>query len=211
VIIGLPTHHKSLINEISQIVVEHNFEAYVIGGYVRDIILKRSGKDKDIDIVCVGDGIALAKKVAQGLKLKPPQVFDDQNRRDFTINALAISLNQFEELKVIDPFGGLADLQKHRVIKTPLDPDRTFSDDPLRMMRAIRFASQLDFRIDPETFEGIKRNAHRISIVSQERITVELNKIVLSSKPSIGFSLLDECGLIDLIFPTMANLRGVEP
>ena len=249
-IIGLPPHHKSLITEISQIVVEHDFEAYIIGGYVRDIILKRSGKDKDVDIVCVGDGIALARKVAQGLNLRPPQVFkrfgtamlrykdteiefvgarkesytrdsrkpevtpgtliDDQNRRDFTINALAISLNQIEELKVIDPFGGLADLLEHKILKTPLDPDRTFSDDPLRMMRAIRFASQLDFRINPETFEGIKRNAHRISIVSQERITVELNKIVLSPKPSVGFALLDECGLIDLVFPTMANLRGVD-
>ena len=249
-IIGLPPHHKSLIHEISQIVVEHDFEAYIIGGYIRDIILKRSGKDKDIDIVCVGDGIALARKVAQGLNLRPPQVFkrfgtamlrykdteiefvgarkesytrdsrkpevtpgtliDDQNRRDFTINALAISLNQIVELKVIDPFGGIADLLEHKILKTPLDPDRTFSDDPLRMMRAIRFASQLDFRINPETFEGIKRNAHRISIVSQERITVELNKIVLSPKPSVGFALLDECGLIDLVFPTMANLRGVD-
>jgi putative nucleotidyltransferase with HDIG domain len=250
VIIDLPVHHQSLFQEISKIVVEHNFEAYVIGGYVRDIILLRSGKDKDIDIVCVGDGIALARQVAQELGIRPPQVFkrfgtamlryqdteiefvgarkesystnsrkpevtpgtlvDDQNRRDFTINALAISLNDISTPKIIDPFGGLTDLLEHKLLRTPLDPDQTFSDDPLRMMRAIRFASQLGFKIHPGTFDGIKRNAHRISIVSQERITVELNKIVLSPKPSIGFTLLDECRLIDLIFPAMANLRGVD-
>ena len=253
-IIQLPNEHKSLLKEISHIVVEHNFEAYVIGGYVRDIILQRSAVEKDIDIVCVGDGIALAELVAEKLHINPPQVFkrfgtamlryqntelefvgarkesyskdsrkpevtpgtlvDDQNRRDFTINALAISLNSLngdiDNPKVIDPFGGLVDLTEIKILKTPLDPDQTFSDDPLRMMRAVRFASQLDFKIDPETFEGIKRNAYRISIVSQERITVELNKIVKSPKPSIGFTLLDECGLIDLIFPAMANLRGVD-
>jgi poly(A) polymerase len=134
---------------------------------------------------------------------------DDQNRRDFTINALAISLNQPDFGELLDPFGGLDDL-KAGIIRTPLNPDITFSDDPLRMMRAIRFAAQLSFTIQPETLEAIQRNAGRISIISGERISEELNKILMSSKPSIGFLLLDKCKLLDLIFPQFVALKGAE-
>ncbi len=134
---------------------------------------------------------------------------DDQNRRDFTINALAISLNKETYGQLIDPFGGVDDLE-NKLIRTPLDPDITFSDDPLRMMRAIRFASQLGFVIQPETFESITRNAERIKIISQERITDELNKIILSRVPSVGFKLLEESGLLKIIFPEMIKLKGVE-
>ncbi|MFN5705195.1 MAG: HD domain-containing protein, partial [bacterium] len=134
---------------------------------------------------------------------------DDQNRRDFSINAMAISLNKVDYAQLIDPFNGIDDLKK-KIIRTPLDADITYSDDPLRMMRAIRFASQLNFQIESESFEAIKRNAHRISIVSKERVTDELNKIILSAKPSIGFNHLFDTGLLQLIFPLMAQLYGVE-
>ncbi|MGN6164312.1 MAG: CCA tRNA nucleotidyltransferase [Flavisolibacter sp.] len=134
---------------------------------------------------------------------------DDQDRRDFTINALAISLNKKDFGKLIDPFNGIDDL-KQQLIRTPLEPSQTFSDDPLRMMRAIRFAAQLHFRIFPETFHAIKENAERIKIVSQERITDELNKIILSRKPSIGFKLLMDSGLLYIIFPQMVALAGAE-
>lgn len=134
---------------------------------------------------------------------------DDQNRRDFSINAMAISLNKLDYGQLIDPFNGSEDLKK-KIIRTPLDADITYSDDPLRMMRAIRFASQLNFSIESESFEAIKRNAHRISIVSKERVTDELNKIILSAKPSIGFNHLFDTGLLQLIFPLMAQLHGVD-
>lgn len=227
---------------------ELGLEAYVIGGYVRDIYLNRPSKD--IDIVAVGSGIELARLVAQKLgrgahlsvfknfgtaqvkcgelelefvgarkesyshdSRKPivedGTLEDDQNRRDFTINALALCLNKARYGELVDPFGGLDDLEE-LTIRTPLDPDITFSDDPLRMMRAIRFASQLGFFIDTETFDAIHRNRERIKIISRERIADELNKIVLSPKPSLGFNLLDKAGLLELIFPELCALKGVE-
>jgi putative nucleotidyltransferase with HDIG domain len=223
-------------------------EAYVIGGYVRDVFLERD--NCDIDIVCLGDGITLAKRVAKQLdpKLKvsifknfgtahfkwkkqdvefvgarkesynkssrKPIVTDgtledDQNRRDFTINAMGIALNHGEQGKLLDPFNGLKDL-KDKIIRTPLDPDITFSDDPLRMIRAIRFASQLGFKIEPTTYEGLKRNVERINIVSQERISDELQKIIASDTPSYGFKLLYDVGLLNIIFPEFSNLQGVD-
>ena len=227
---------------------ELEIDAYVIGGYVRDLILDRPSKD--IDIVAIGNGIDLATKVAEliGPKTKV-SVFknfgtamlnfngyeiefvgarkesynrnsrkpivedgtleDDQNRRDFTINALAISLNKDNFGTLIDPFGGLKDIENKRLV-TPLDPDITYSDDTLRMMRAIRFASQLNFTIDSNSFESIIKNRDRIKIVSQERITDELNKIILSPTPSVGFNLLFDSQLLHLIFPLMAELHGIE-
>ncbi|MCQ2301415.1 MAG: CCA tRNA nucleotidyltransferase [Bacteroidales bacterium] len=227
---------------------ELGYRSYVIGGYVRDILLHR--QSNDIDVVTVGSGITLAKKVASllpghkdakyygafgtamihynGMEVefvgarresydrnsRKPVVEDgtledDQNRRDFTINAMAISLNENDFGTFVDPFNGMADLEDLN-IRTPLDPDITYSDDPLRMMRAIRFATQLHFYIDPISFESIQRNAERIKIVSMERITEELNKIILSDQPSTGFLLLDECGLLKLIFPQLTQLKGVE-
>lgn len=227
--------------------------AYVIGGFVRDLILKRPSKD--IDVVCIGSGIALAEAVGRSLHTKV-SVFenfgtamlrtsqeltgsndwevefvgarkesyrsdsrkpivedgtleDDQNRRDFTINAMGISLNRIDYGDLVDPFDGLRDI-KRKLIRTPLDPDITFSDDPLRMMRAIRFASQLNFDIEPDTFDAIVRMSDRISIVSRERVTDELNKIVLSPTPSYGFKLLYHAGLLERIFPELVALRGVE-
>lgn len=233
---------------ISEVADELEMEAYVIGGYVRDIFLRRTSKD--IDIVTVGSGIELAKAVAEKYGRKANlSVFknfgtaqvktkqwelefvgarresyqrdsrkpivedgtleDDQNRRDFTINAMALCLNRDRYGELVDPFDGIYDLE-NLIIRTPLDPDITFSDDPLRMMRAIRFATQLGFFIDPETFDAIERNRERISIISKERIVDELNKIILSPKPSIGFELLDRCGLLELIFPELSALKGAE-
>lgn len=233
---------------ISGICSEKNISAWVIGGFVRDLLLERDSKD--IDIVVLGSGIELAQNVA--LKLgkegeakyfknfgtamlriddlevefvgarkesyrsdsrKPivedGSLEDDQNRRDFTINALALSLNKENFAELLDPFNGKQDL-KDKIIRTPLDPDITFSDDPLRMMRAIRFATQLDFKILPETFKAIQKNAHRIKIVSKERINDELHKIVLSPIPSLGFKLLEESGLLKIIFPQFIELKGTE-
>jgi len=221
--------------------------SYLIGGFVRDKIIGRT--TKDADIVCLGDGIALAYKVAEQFAhptvsyfknfgtahirladfdvefvgarkesyqrhsrkpdVEPGTLEDDQNRRDFTINALAISLNEADYGTLIDPFGGLDDIAK-QLIRTPLDPLQTFSDDPLRMMRAIRFATQLNFTISPETLAAIEKDAERIRIVSQERITDELNKIMLSPKPSIGWDLLFRTGLLHIIFPQMVDLYGAE-
>ena len=221
---------------------------YLIGGFVRDKIIGR--ETKDIDIVCVGDGIQLAHKVAEhfspitevhffknfgtaqiivddiGIEFvgarkesydfnsrKPAvengSLEDDQNRRDFTINALAISLNENTYGELIDPFGGIEAIE-HKTIKTPLEPGITFSDDPLRMMRAIRFATQLQFVIEPDTYKAIAQNAERIKIISKERIADELNKILLSPTPSIGFDLLYRTGLLQLIFPEMVSLAGAE-
>lgn len=228
---------------------ELSVECFVIGGFVRDFILKR-GIAKDIDIVTVGSGIELAQKVANLLPNKPKvQVFktygtamlrykdieiefvgarkesylensrnpivengsldDDQKRRDFTINALAISLNKTSFGELLDPFGGIIDLE-NRVIKTPLDPDITYSDDPLRMMRAIRFAAQLNFVIEKESLKSISKNSKRLKIITRERIVDELNKIILSSKPSIGFLLLERTGLLQQILPELTALKGIE-
>ncbi|MDF9830057.1 HD domain-containing protein [Parabacteroides sp. PF5-6] len=233
---------------VSEVADELQVEAYVIGGYVRDIFLRRPSKD--IDIVTVGSGIELAKAVAGKLGRKAHlSVFknfgtaqvklhdlelefvgarkesyqrdsrkpivedgtleDDQNRRDFTINAMALCLNADRYGELVDPFDGLSDMED-LTIRTPLDPDITFSDDPLRMMRAIRFATQLGFFIDPDTFDAIERNKARIEIISKERIVDELNKIILAPKPSIGFELLDRSGLLDLIFPELTALKGAE-
>ncbi|HLO92657.1 MAG TPA: HD domain-containing protein [Lentimicrobium sp.] len=225
-----------------------NTEVYVIGGYVRDLILHR--QSKDIDFVVLGNGIELAEKVASEMEgvhkvsvfknfgtamihykdlqiefvgarkesyqfdSRKPVVHsgtlaDDQNRRDFTINAMAISLNKNNYGELIDPFGGLIDLNK-KLIRTPLDPEMTFSDDPLRMMRAIRFAAQLNFEILPKTLNAISQNKERINIISFERISEELNKIILSEKPSVGFKLLDKSGLLSIIFPQLLALKGIE-
>jgi len=233
---------------VSEAADELGVEAYVVGGYVRDIFLHRPSKD--IDIVTVGSGIVLAEQVAKKIGRKVSlSVFknfgtaliktkdfelefvgarkesythdsrkpvvedgtleDDQNRRDFTINALAICLNKDRYGELVDPFEGLYDMEDH-IIRTPLDPDITFSDDPLRMMRGVRFAAQLGFDIEPETFEAIERNKERIHIISKERIAEELNKIILSPKPSIGFDLLDKSGLLPLIFPELEALKGAE-
>lgn len=237
-----------IFKKIAAAAAELQVETYLIGGFVRDKIIGRA--TKDADIVCLGDGIALAHAVAERFKPKPHVAYfknfgtaqikiddfeiefvgarkesyradsrkpmvesgtleDDQNRRDFTINALAISLNQDNYGTLIDPFDGQKDIAK-RLIQTPLEPLQTFSDDPLRMMRAIRFASQLGFSISGVTFQAIVDNVERLSIVSQERITDELNKIILSPKPSIGFDLLNKSGLLQIIFPQMMALHGAE-
>lgn len=242
-------HIKHPIFElIAKAATELNIDVYVIGGFVRDIILNRPCKD--IDIVAIGSGIDLAEKVAkligQNTKVavfrnygtamlryqdyeiefvgarkesydrgsrKPivenGTLEDDQNRRDFTINALAISLNSATYGQILDPFGGLADIEK-KIIKTPLNPDITYSDDPLRMMRAIRFATQLGFEIEEKSLKAISENRQRIRIVSKERIIDELNKIILAPIPSIGFKHLFNTGLLEIIFPEMQLLHGVE-
>jgi len=235
-----------IFKQLSTLAKQSGVEAYVIGGYVRDIFLGRPSKD--LDILVIGQGITFAEEVGKHLKCKV-SVFknfgtamlryqdleiefvgarkesyrsdsrkpivengtleDDQLRRDFTINALAISLNEANFGELLDPFGGLADLEQ-KLIRTPQNPLETFSDDPLRMMRAIRFASQLNFAIDEAALTAIKTLVERMHIVSQERITDELNKIILSPTPSIGFNYLFDTGLLQLIFPQMAALYGVE-
>lgn len=227
-------------------------EAYVVGGYVRDIFLDRPSKD--VDFVTVGSGIELAQAVAENLRSKSGKkpklavyanygtaqlhyrdlelefvgarresyhresrnpivedgtLDDDMKRRDFTINAMALCVNSDRFGELVDPFGGIKDIER-RIIRTPLDPDITFSDDPLRMMRAVRFATQLGFHIAPETFEAIKRNAERIKIITKERINDELGKIIRSPRPSVGFKLLDMSGILEIIFPELCALKGVE-
>lgn len=242
----LPLKHP-IFQILSDIAAEKEIEAYVIGGYVRDLLLHRPSKD--IDIVVHGSGIELAEAAAKRLGNLTVSVFknfgtamfrykgmeiefvgarkesyrsdsrkpvveegtieDDQKRRDFTINALAISLNPADYGTLIDPFDGLQHLED-RLIKTPLEPGITFSDDPLRMMRAIRFASQLNFRIEAETFQAIAGYKDRLPIVSTERIMDEFNKIMLSPEPSKGILLLDKAGLLEIFFPELTALKGVE-
>ena len=225
-----------------------NLETYVVGGFVRDLIMGRSSKD--IDIVCIGSGITLAEKLAGRLNgrsnisvfknfgtaqlkygdqeiefvgarkesyqrdsrkpiVEDGTLEDDQKRRDFTINALAICLNKDRFGELVDPFDGLSDI-KRKIITTPLDASITFSDDPLRIMRAFRFAAQLNFDIDADTFEGIRQNVDRLKIVSQERITDELNKLILSPNPEYGFKLMYHAGVVEHVFPEMAKLHGVK-
>jgi poly(A) polymerase len=232
---------------VSEIVTEENLEAYVIGGFVRDLILERPSKD--IDIVVIGNGLDLAEKAGNKLRVKKVSYFknfgtaqflykdldvefvgarkesyrrdsrkpivengtlqDDQNRRDFTINALALSLHADNFGELIDPFDGLQDLE-NGIIRTPLEPSKTYSDDPLRMMRAVRFAAQLDFKIERESLEAISENADRLEIISRERIMDELNKIILCDKPSRGFKLLFATKLLHQFFPEMVKLHGIE-
>lgn len=233
---------------ISNCANQLNVEAYVIGGFVRDIYLGR--ESKDIDVVTIGKGIELAELVHKQLgeeshlsvfknfgtaqvkindleiefvgarkesynrDSRKPIVEDgtlenDQDRRDFTINALAIGLSKSNFGKLLDPFNGIGDIE-NKILRTPLEPEVTYSDDPLRMMRAIRFASQLNFTIEVNSLEAISKNKSRISIVSKERITDELNKIILSPIPSVGFKLLFDTGLLHIIFPEMVKLYGVE-
>ncbi|WP_346237725.1 CCA tRNA nucleotidyltransferase [Niabella insulamsoli] len=251
--IELNDQDQIIIEKIAEAAQELALESYLVGGFVRDKLIGRS--TKDADIVCVGDGIALAKKVASKFtpvppvnifknfgtahinvtldrdsffdiefvgarkesyqrdsrkpKVTPGSLADDQKRRDFTINALAISLNKKNYGQLIDPFDGRQHLEE-KIIITPLEPEQTFSDDPLRMMRAIRFATQLNFTIASDTLLAITEQADRIRIISQERITDELNKIILAAKPSKGFDLLYKTGLLKIIFPKMVALAGAE-
>lgn len=247
---------KEMLARVARAAASLQTPAYLIGGFVRDKLLGRI--TKDADVVCLGDGIALAQETARLFdpapsvsyfknfgtahirirlsgheeeldidlefvgarkesyrqhtrkpEVEPGTFRDDQERRDFTINALAISLNEADYGRLIDPFNGIQDMND-KIIRTPLDPAQTFSDDPLRMMRAIRFATQLDFTIEPAVFAAIRANAQRIRIISRERITDELNKIILAPKPSIGFDLLYKSGLLKLIFPQMVDLAGAE-
>ncbi|XCI75420.1 MAG: HD domain-containing protein [Flavobacteriales bacterium] len=243
------TVHQKIFQIISHSAQEIQQDCYVIGGYVRDFLLGEKTY-KDIDIVTVGEGIRLAKQVAQNIQPHPRvNVFkrfgtamlqykdqeiefvgarkesyrpysrkpivengtleDDQNRRDFTINALAISLNRNDYGQLIDPFDGSSDLKK-KIIRTPMDPDMTYSDDPLRMLRAIRFATQLKFTIETASFRSIQHNKDRIHIVSMERIMDEFNKILLAELPSVGLRLLYETGLLSIILPELTALQGIE-
>ena len=245
---NLKKHLKHPVFKVaSQIVSEQGLEAYVVGGFVRDLILGRPSKD--IDIVVVGNGLELAKSCAEKLRVKKVSFFDhfgtahfiykdldiefvgsrkesynehsrnpqistgtlkdDQERRDFTINALAIDLRQENFGELLDPFEGIGDLEKG-VIRTPLDPEKTFSDDPLRMMRAIRFATQLNFKIEIDCLNSIANNAQRLNIISKERIMTELNKIILSDQPSRGFKLLMSTKLLHQFFPELVKLYGIE-
>ena len=241
--------HHPIFKIISKSAEELQLESFVIGGFVRDFLLKR-GDAKDIDVVAIGDGIKLAQQVAKNLPNKPKvQIFktygtamlkhddieiefvgarkesytedsrnpavengslvDDQNRRDFTINALALNLKAQRFGDLIDPFNGIKDLE-NKIIKTPLNPDITYSDDPLRMLRAIRFATQLDFTIEDKSLESITKNSDRIKIITNERIVTELHKILESKRPSLGFLLLETTGLLKHILPELTALKGID-
>ena len=242
------TLNHPIFEKISECADKLNLPCFVIGGFVRDLILKR--ESNDIDGVVLGSGIEMATELKKTLgkgaylsvfknfgtaqvKYKDTEVEfvgarkesysrdsrkpivengtleDDQNRRDFTINAMVICLNKDRFGELVDPFNGVRDIEL-KIIRTPLDPDITFSDDPLRMLRCIRFATRFKFSIEQCTFEALSTNKERISIISQERITEELNKILLTDKPSIGFMLLEKCGLLDIILPEVAALKGIE-
>ena len=247
-VINDPKIDTPILHLVGETADELGLECYVIGGWVRDLLLHR--ESKDIDVVVVGSGIALAeavaKKLGRGAHLSVFKTYgtaqvkrgelelefvgarkesyqhdsrnpivengtlqEDQERRDFTINAMGICLNKAQYGELLDPFDGIGDLERC-LIRTPLDPDITFSDDPLRMMRAIRFATQVGFNLYGETFDAIARNKERIEIITRERIAEELNKIILSRRPSEGFILLDKTGLLPLIFPELAALKGIE-
>lgn len=240
---------KKIFKLIGEAADELQMETYVVGGYVRDKLLRRNKESKDIDFVAVGSGITLAKKVAEKLGRSKISVFknfgtaqvkykelelefvgarkesynrdsrkpivedgtldDDQKRRDFTINAMAVCLNADRYGELVDPFNGIADLE-NQIIRTPLDPHITYSDDPLRMMRAIRFASQLGFKIEEKSLAAISETKDRIAIISTERVSDELNKIMLSPKPSVGLRLFFETGLMEYFLPEIISLKGVE-
>ncbi|MEE2700475.1 MAG: HD domain-containing protein [Bacteroidota bacterium] len=241
---------KPIFSKIQTVADQLKYPTYVVGGWVRDLLLQRKQKKPDIDFVCVGSGIKLAEKVAEELgdnatfkvfknfgtaiinyngenyefvgarkesyrqnSRKPivedGTLEDDQNRRDFTVNAMLIQLNKADYGKLFDPFNGKKDLE-NKIIRTPLNPTITYSDDPLRMMRAIRFANELKFEIETESYKSIKQNAERLKIVSTERITDEFNKIMLCEKPSFGINLLFETGLLAQFFPELCKLQGVE-
>jgi poly(A) polymerase len=236
-----------ILSKIGKIADDHNVEVFVVGGYVRDLLLHKNVKD--IDFTVLGNGPAFAKIVAKALDLKDITVYQnfgtamikyqdmvlefvgarsesyrgesrkpsvteadlitDLARRDFTVNAIAIALNKKNYGEIVDPFEGRKDLKKH-LLKTPLEPKKTFYDDPLRIMRAIRFASKLKFNIDDKTKSALSEERSRLSIISQERITDELIKIILSPKPSLGFKLMDETGILEVILPELNALKGVE-
>ena len=240
-----PLKHP-IFKHITRVVDRLGVEAYAVGGFVRDYYLHRPSSD--IDVVVVGNGVAVAEELAKELgvrvtiyrtygtamlhwndvevefvgarresyspnsrnpQVEPGTLEDDQRRRDFTINAMAWSLNDATFGELVDPFDGMADLEDC-IIRTPCEPDQTFSDDPLRMMRAVRFASQLGFDIDGDTYDGICRQADRIKIITKERIIVELNKIMESPVPSIGLNLMRTTGLLKHILPELENMAGVE-
>ncbi|HSK14180.1 MAG TPA: hypothetical protein VK907_13260, partial [Phnomibacter sp.] len=246
--IPLSSYEALVVDRLAQKAAELGMPAWIIGGFVRDKLLERP--TDEIDVVCIGDGIALAHAVADSFRPRPPVSFfknfgtaqlklpdlivefvgarresyrahsrkpevepgtldDDQKRRDFTINALAISLNTENLGQLLDPFGGMKHL-KEGLLVTPLDPVLTFSDDPLRMLRAIRFATQLQFTIHPAAYEAIVSQRERIKIVSADRIIDEINKMVLSPRPSIGFDLMYRTKLLEIIFPQMVALAGAQ-
>lgn len=246
-ILEFTKRENELLQLVAQSADELGIQAFAVGGFVRDKLLQRDCKD--IDIVCLGNGIDLARKIAENITPKPHVAYfknfgtaqinlpdielefvgarkesyrrdsrkpivedgtleDDQNRRDFTINAMAVYLSKEKFGEIIDPFNGLEDL-KNGIIKTPLNPEITFDDDPLRMLRAVRFSAQLNFKIEEKTYHTIEPLADRLKIISQERITDELNKIILSKQPSVGFNLLFDTKLLHQFFPEMVKLHGV--